>query len=459
MECATPRQLPLDARSEGRRKRLVARFSGFCVLSPGNSPSLYSVILSLRVIDLVAGATLVGVVGGGVVTVATDLGTQAYVAPVSSAVIDDPAPPTELVSADPYVAPGSKAEARTPGGARAATASGESTARTGRAVDNGAAARVAPAHVGGFAAHSGLATSAAVSRTAGTAGTSATSVAPVAAGTSAAPQPAAVKGPAPSGATRTVTTDVVVSSFNVLGASHTDGKRGRRGFAKGKVRAGYAAQAIQQRDVDLVGLQELERPQARTMVRRLPGYSIFPGPSKRRHASANSIMWRNDTWSAVAKHTIGIPYFKGNIINMPYVRLRNLATGTDVWVANFHNPASIKKRGDQSRWRADATRRQVDLANRLRAETKLPVIFTGDFNEREVYFCRLVGATELEASNGGAVVNNRCSPPRDARIDWVFGTPELDWQSHVVDKSSLIQRVTDHPMIVAKAKLRVAVRR
>jgi endonuclease/exonuclease/phosphatase family metal-dependent hydrolase len=263
----------------------------------------------------------------------------------------------------------------------------------------------------------------------------------------------------PKAATRTATTDLVVSSFNVLGASHTTGKD-KRGFARGKVRAGYAAQAILQRDVDLVGLQELERPQARTMVAKLPGYSIYPGPSKRRHASANSIMWRNDTWSMVETHKIGIPYFSGNIIDMPYVRLRNLATGTDVWVANFHNPASIKTRGDQSRWRTEATRRQVDLANRLRAETGLPVIFTGDFNERDVYFCRLVGGTELEASNGGSVAaDGRCAPPRDARIDWVFGTPELDWESHVVDKSALIQRVTDHPMIVAKAKLRVTVRR
>jgi endonuclease/exonuclease/phosphatase family metal-dependent hydrolase len=414
------------------------------------------VILSLRILDLVAGATLVGVVGGGVVTVATDLGTQAYAAPVSSTVIGDPAPPTELVSADPYVASGSKQAA-------GAAAQRRATPAAGRAVDGGAAASVTAAPVGRFVAHSGLASGSSVTTVAssaagarGAGGAASASGAPSAV---AASQPTAAQGPAATSAPRTVTTDVVISSFNVLGASHTAGKRNKRGFAKGKVRAKYAAQAIQQRGVDLVGLQELERPQALTLVDRLPGYSIFPGPSKRRHASANSIMWRNDTWTVVEKHTIGIPYFNGNIIDMPYVRLRNLDTGTDVWVANFHNPASIKKRGDQSRWRAEATRRQVELANRLRAETKLPVVFTGDFNERDVVFCRLVGATELEASNGGSAGNGHCSPPRDARIDWVFGTPELDWQSYIVDKGALIQRVTDHPMIVAKAKLRVSVGR
>ncbi len=455
MEWTTPRRNPLCSTATARTQETSGTNS---VISRPVSlicPSLHLVILSLRVIDLVAGATLVGVVGGGALTVATDLGTPAHAALVSSTVIEDPAPPTELVSADPYVSSPQKEATRQEERRRAIG---------GRAVDSGAAERMAPAtdtfapHFGVGTASTGTATSAAATSAAATSGTATTS------GTSATSQVVAAtnsqKPKKPKAATRTATTDVVVSSFNVLGASHTKGKGKKRGFAGGKARAGHAAQAILERDVDLVGFQELERPQARTIVAKLPGYSIYPGPSKRRHASANSIMWRNDTWSMVEAHKIGIPYFSGNIIDMPYVRLRNLATGTDVWVANFHNPASIKKRGDQSRWRTEATRRQVDLANRLRAETGLPVIFTGDFNERDVYFCRLVGGTELEASNGGSVAaDGHCAPPRDARIDWVFGTPELDWESHVVDKSALIQRVTDHPMIIAKAKLRVTVRR
>ena len=411
-------------------------------------------ILSLRIIDLVAGATLVGVVGGGVVSLTTDLNTAAYAAPVSSTVIADPAPRTELVSADPFALPDRKTADRT-----------------------GAVSRVEAPRTGGYVPHSGPASGS--SSTSSTSATSSTAVSGSAVSSSAVSGSRATSrtasSPAVSGASvqaalpaarkprksaRTATTDVVVSSFNVLGASHTKGKGKKRGFARGKVRAGYAAQAVLERDVDLVGFQELERPQARTIVDRLPDYSIFPGPSKRRHASANSIAWRNDTWKAVETHKIEIPYFNGNLIKMPYVRLHNLATGTDVWVANFHNPASVKSRGDQSRWRAEATQRQVALANRLRADTGLPVVFTGDFNERDVYFCRLVGGTELEASNGGSVsADGQCTPPRNARIDWVFGTPELSWQSSIVDKSALIQRITDHPMIVAEAKLRVSVGR
>jgi endonuclease/exonuclease/phosphatase family metal-dependent hydrolase len=402
------------------------------------------VILSLRIIDLVAGATLVGVVGGGAVSLTTDLNTAAYAAPVSSTVIADPAPPTELVSADPFVLADRPVADRT----------GFTTGRTG------SVSRIEAPRTGGYVPHTGLATgSSSTSGTPGTAGTSRTASSPAASGASVQAALHAAKKPRKPKKARIATTDVVVSSFNVLGHSHTKGK-GRKGFAGGRVRAGLAAQAILERNVDLVGFQELERPQARKIVKQLPGYSIFPGPSKRLHASANSIAWRNDTWTAVETHTIGIPYFSGNIIEMPYIRLRNIATGTDVWIANFHNPASIKKRGDQSRWRLEATNRQIALTNRLRTETGLPVIFTGDFNERDVYFCRLVGGTEMEASNGGSVsADGHCSPPRGARIDWVFGTPELDWQDSIVDKSALIQRVTDHPMIVAKAKLRVSVGR
>jgi hypothetical protein len=414
-------------------------------------PSLYSVILSLRIIDLVAGATLVGVVGGGAVALTTDVNNAAFAAPVSSTVVADPAPRTELVSADPYVRPDTSAVERT--GSR-----GSATERTGTAP------RLATRPATGFVPHAGLSATSSSAAASSAATTSAPgggpSVSTVSAASVVSSAPAAKKPRKPKKpkSSRTATTDVTISSFNVLGASHTKGKGKKRAFAPGKARAGHAAQAILERDVDLVGFQELERPQARTIVAKLPGYSIFPGPSKRRHASSNSIAWRNDTWKTVETHTIGIPYFRGNIIQMPYVRLRNIATGTDVWVGNFHNPASVKSRGDQTRWRAEATKRQIALANRLRAETGLPVIFTGDFNEREVYFCRLVGGTELEASNGGTVTaNGHCTPPRNARIDWVFGTPELEWTSSIVDKSALIQRITDHPMIVAQAKLRVPV--
>jgi len=251
--------------------------------------------------------------------------------------------------------------------------------------------------------------------------------------------------------------DVTISSFNVLGSSHTvpGGTHRNRGYAPGPTRARWAAQLLAARGVDIVGFQELERNQASTVRAALPGYDMFPGPQRRTHKSSNSIMWNAEEWEAVQTSLIGIPYFRGNIVDMPYVRLRHRATGTDLWVANFHNPASSKRRGNNAPHRLEATRRQIRLANTLRSQTGLPVIFTGDFNERESYFCRLVGGTELESSFGGTVAGGTCSPPPDSRIDWIFATPELSWLSSVRERSSTISRITDHPIVLAEARLTV----
>lgn len=251
--------------------------------------------------------------------------------------------------------------------------------------------------------------------------------------------------------------DLNISSFNLLGTSHTvpGGTHSGRGYAPGPTRARWAASLVRDQGLDIVGWQELEADQARTVLASLPGYQMYPGPSGRRHASANSIMWRTDDWTAVQTSTIGIPYFGGKAVQMPYVRLRHRATGTDLWVGNFHNPASGGRRGNNAGARAEATRRQIRLANYLREKSGLPVIFTGDFNEKGVYFCRLVGATELENAFGGQAGGGGCSPPAGLGIDHIYGTPELAWLDSASVRRGIDGRVSDHPMILARARLTV----
>ena len=249
------------------------------------------------------------------------------------------------------------------------------------------------------------------------------------------------------------TVDFRVSSFNVLGSSHTRGKGARRGFAPGPTRAGYAAQLIASHDVEIVGLQELQPDQMRVLMNRLPGYGIFPGPSMSWRESENSIIWRSDKWYPVQSSTIAIPYFRGSIRQMPYIRLRNAETGTDIWVANFHNPANTPRWGNNARWRAEATRRQIALANELQSRTNLPVVFTGDFNDRAAYFCPLVAQTAMESPTGGTSEGGYCSPPPAIQIDWIFATPEIQWVSNSVDRGPLVRRTSDHPMILATGRL------
>jgi endonuclease/exonuclease/phosphatase family metal-dependent hydrolase len=241
-------------------------------------------------------------------------------------------------------------------------------------------------------------------------------------------------------------TEFRVTSLNILGHSHTtSGPRARR-YPSGPTRAGFVADLLASWDVDVAGLQELQAPQWGVLARRLPNWSHY-GPGLGREVMANSIIWDSRVWELVDGNTIQIPYFGGRRRGMPYVLLRNLATGQEVWFANFHNPADAH--GPAQRWRNAATAIQIQLANNLGADGT-PVVFTGDFNDREQYFCPIVANTALEASQGGSA-DGGCAPPAKMDVDWVFGSPPIQFTQHIRVIDGLIDRTTDHPMIVADA--------
>ena len=244
--------------------------------------------------------------------------------------------------------------------------------------------------------------------------------------------------------------EFVVSSFNILGSTHTT-KSSR--FASGPVRARNVAPLLQQHGVEIVGFQELQNNQ-RAVFQNMVGdrYALFPGASMSERESVNSIAWDVTRWEAVDSRVVDIPYFGGRIRKMPIVRLQNRSNDAQVWVGNFHNPADSM--GSAEQWRDRATQIEIQLANDLIEADGIPVIFTGDFNEREEVFCSIVGSTSLEAANGGTY-DGACRPPQPARIDWIFGSG-ITWLSYLADEGPLVRRTTDHPMIVAHAVLEPA---
>src|SRR3954451_424170 len=129
--------------------------------------------------------------------------------------------------------------------------------------------------------------------------------------------------------------DFVLSSFNVLGASHTTATGKRPGMASGPVRAVRAAELIRRDGADVVGFQELQADQLTTLEADTD-LDFYPGLSMRRQDSENSIGWRRDEWVPVELHTARLPYFDGSPRAMPFVRLRNLSSGLEVWFGNFH---------------------------------------------------------------------------------------------------------------------------
>lgn len=250
----------------------------------------------------------------------------------------------------------------------------------------------------------------------------------------------------------TLPTLFTVSSFNVLGYGHTAPGGNRKGWADGRTRMHWQVDLINEKNVDLVGFQEFQPEQYdefRTIVGK--AWGVYPGNELSRAATHNSIAWRKDTWRLLEKTTIPIPYFDGVRIRMPVLRLENQVTLQQIWLGNFHNPANA--RGNAQRYRDEATRLEVAMANRLRTNTGLPVFVTGDMNEKDQYFCRMTGGAPMLAADGGSNGPGGCQPPSPIQVDWIFGPVEAHFSAYLADRTFAVRRSTDHPMITASVLL------
>lgn len=238
-----------------------------------------------------------------------------------------------------------------------------------------------------------------------------------------------------------------MASFNLLGSSHTKGGGASARRASGPQRMGGALAILAGHQITVVGFQEFQPDQRVAFQRQAAGWAMYPGLSLGRRAGENSVAWRTDTWDLVKPGLVDIPYFNGRIRPMPYVLLRQKATGVQAYFSTFHNPADVGKFRNQQRFRTAATNRQIALFNRLEA-TGVPQFVTGDMNERDEYFCRVTAGTPLIAAAGGRNVGG-CAPPRPTQIDWIFGSPGVAFSGYTIDRSPLVRRSTDHPVIVS----------
>lgn len=238
-----------------------------------------------------------------------------------------------------------------------------------------------------------------------------------------------------------------VSSFNVLGASHTP-RGGKR--ASGATRIVWAHRLLQRHHVDVAGFQELQASQLTRLLAITKGrWAFYPGLRGRRIDSENSVGWRTDKFTLVRAATMDIPYFNGRPRAMPVVLLREKDSGMMTYFANFHNPADAGKYRNQGRWRREASRLQIALQNRLVGQG-IPRVMTGDMNERAAYFCRVTARTPLKAARPTSFRKNGvCHANRPRSVDWIFGSLRLRFSNYIEDRSPLVDRTTDHPMIVA----------
>ncbi|WP_310964971.1 endonuclease/exonuclease/phosphatase family protein [Nocardioides terrisoli] len=249
-------------------------------------------------------------------------------------------------------------------------------------------------------------------------------------------------------------TQFTMVSFNALGASHTGGHGDRARMAPGAVRAHWVGQILQAHHADVVSLQEWQAPQSAAFSRAFGGtFSLWPGTSRRGWDGQNSVAWRRSRFELVKAETRSYPYFHGHRRPYPQVLLRDRANGVEFWVTSYHNPAFPQNVG----WRHRAVAEEVANANALlRQPGHAPLIIAGDMNDHAGFWCPFATGSAMHAANGGSGAGGCRMPavqPRPYGFDWILGSPGVQFSGYTWDAGPLVRRTTDHPVVIAHAKV------
>jgi endonuclease/exonuclease/phosphatase family metal-dependent hydrolase len=244
--------------------------------------------------------------------------------------------------------------------------------------------------------------------------------------------------------------DVVVSTFNVLGSQHTRPGGGAGNYAPGRIRTEWSKNLLTELNSGIVAFQELQVDQYDDLKRAVGDtHAFFPASTRFTKRVWQSVMWERSQWTLVDSRIVTVPVI-GRTRPNPMLRLRNKVTGRDVWVLNVHN--SSKKTPERQRERNRAVRIEVDhiLAERRQ---RVPVIFLGDMNERQTVFCKVTAWTDLESVTGGSNRKGRCRPPKAMRLDWMFASPELPVREARFVRDARVARITDHAVLTSRLGL------
>ena len=196
---------------------------------------------------------------------------------------------------------------------------------------------------------------------------------------------------------RTAPVEFRVASFNVLGDSHTGPGGNKPAFyPDGSARMDMAIAILRNNgDRRRRASRSSRPPSTRMFTARAGEYSLYPGLSLGDKSVRFNIAWRSGAFTLVEAHTISIPYAGGSRIEMPVVLLESTTTERRAWFANFHNPADTPSLGNNARWRAEAAGIEIAHLTALHEQEGVPVIVTGDFNERAEIFCRFTAGRDL----------------------------------------------------------------
>jgi endonuclease/exonuclease/phosphatase family metal-dependent hydrolase len=236
-----------------------------------------------------------------------------------------------------------------------------------------------------------------------------------------------------------------IATFNILGSQHTAGPGG---WGPGPRRARLTARILEDRRIDMVGLQEVQEDQLRVLEKRLDGYELWPGDSLGGGGMRLQIAYRTAKFELMGSGSI-TTVFDHQRRPIPWVRLKNRGSDRQIYVVDVHN-SPREQEADRDR----ATRKEVRLINELRA-TRRAVFVVGDMNEHEEVFCKIVGQTDLRSAAGGSATSvKRCVPPAALRIDWIFGSGASEFSDYRAEYDARIRRASDHNLVSSLVTMR-----
>ncbi|MOA38998.1 hypothetical protein D3C78_1607430 [compost metagenome] len=72
-------------------------------------------------------------------------------------------------------------------------------------------------------------------------------------------------------------------------------------------------------------------------------------------------------------------------------------------------------------------------------------------NERDEYYEKMTQKTDMTSAD----TRRDGKPPKAMAIDWIFGTESMvTFLNYLRDRSPLVKKASDHPMIVSKAVIK-----
>jgi endonuclease/exonuclease/phosphatase family metal-dependent hydrolase len=239
---------------------------------------------------------------------------------------------------------------------------------------------------------------------------------------------------------------VTVGSFNVLATQHTTPQGDHPSYPSASWRSPQAAGLIRAHGVDVVGTQELKPDQLNTLT-RLTGMAAYPGHAFGPRDTDNSILYDPRKFEFVSGTSFTIRFMNADR-PQTVLRLRERETDREMYFVNMHASAG---EGEYAVSRRAGHLTAVGEINRMKREG-LPIFLTGDMNDREEFYCRVVPPTGLVAAVGGSVAGG-CRPAPRLAVDWVLGTPDVTFTRYWEDRSPTRRKVSDHFFISAVATI------